>query len=122
MSIDRLAAKVAAIPPNARGRRRYPEALKREIMAALAASQMTHKAFAERLGISGMNLCHWRELAPKRAAKKRQKASFKKIILEPESVDPGSLCMRMPNGAVLEGLSVATAAELITSLSRGAPC
>lgn len=41
MSIDRIAAKIAAVPLNARGHRRYPATLKREIMTVLPRSGMT---------------------------------------------------------------------------------
>jgi transposase-like protein len=56
MSLDRLAAKVAAIPLNTRGRRRYTAALRKEIMTALAASGLSHQAFAEKIGVSGAEI------------------------------------------------------------------
>jgi transposase-like protein len=126
MSLDRLAAKVAALALNSRGHRRYPEALKREIMAAFSASDLTHKEFAERVGVSDANLCYWRNMAPKRVAKgpsaaKSPTVAFKPLIIEPEAVSTG-LTLRAPGGVVLEGLSVETAAALIGALAARSSC
>ena len=112
MSIDRLAAKIAAVPLNARGRRQYPAALRREIMAALAGSGLTHGAFAEKAGVAICNLAKWKNLAPR---PKRTTAAFKAIFVEPEAKHQG-LSLKAPGGVVIEGLSVSSAAELLAAL------
>lgn len=120
MSIERLAAKVAAIPLNRRGRRRYPAPLRREIMAALSTSGLTQRDFAAKVGVPHGSFANWQDLAPPRPAK-RPTPGFKAIALEPEATAVG-LCLRAPGGIVLENLSVAAAAELIAALTARSPC
>lgn len=120
MSIDRLAAKIAALPLNARGRRSYPLALRREVMASLATSGMTRKDFAAKVGLPGPNLSNWRKFAPK-ARPKRVPERFRALAVEPEG-SPEMLSLRAPGGVVVEGLTVATAVELIAALAGRPAC
>lgn len=121
MSIDRLAAKIAAIPKNKRGRRRYPDSLKREIMTALPASGMSNKDFAAKIGVSHANLCYWRDSQPP-PTKRASTGGFKAISVETEATPATGICLRGPGGVVIEGLSLAAAAELIAALSGRSSC
>ncbi len=120
MSINRLAAKVAAVPLNNRGHRRYGEPLKREIMTALASSGLTHKDFAEQVGLPEANLCHWRDFGPAPATVAAG-GSFKSIVVEPERPS-NYLSLRAPGGVVVEGLTIDAAADLIAALAVRASC
>ena len=120
MSIEQLAAKIAAIPVNHRGHRIYGKSLKLEIMAALPKSGLTHKEFAERVGVPAANLCHWREhrgALPSVAAVSR----FKELVIEADRSSE-RLILRAPGGAVIEGLSIADAADLLIALAARSPC
>lgn len=123
MSIDQIAARIGAAPVNARGRRSYSSVLRREIMAAYAASGLTKEAFAEKVGVPSANLSNWRKLAPKREPR-RSTGLFRAVAVEPDASSSASatLSLRVPGGAVIEGLSIATAAELIAVLSGRPPC
>jgi hypothetical protein len=88
-------------------------------MAALAKSGLTQQDFSAKVGVAGINLNHWRDLLPKRMPVK--KAQFKTIALEPEASASG-LCLRAPGGIVLDGLSIASAAELIAALASRSAC
>lgn len=120
MTIDRLAAKIAGLPRKASGRRLYPEALKREIAVALAASGLTHDDFAAKVGVPSSCLSNWKKQAVARAP--RQLApSFKTIAVEPET-RVTNLSLRAPGGVVIEGLTVSAVAELLAALTERSSC
>jgi transposase-like protein len=120
MSIEQLAAKVAALPANARGRRRYPTSLQRQILMALAQSGLRQKTFADRLGMSVANLAKWHARAP-RAKAQSKTAAFKRVIAT-ESSATAVFSLRAPGGVVLEGLTAEAAADLIAALARRPTC
>lgn len=116
MSIDRLAAKVAALPLNARGRRRYPQALRIDALRTLSASDLSSDAFAEKIGVPNGTIASWKASASKSPAKWRPSA-FKTIAVEPATKPATMVSLRTPDGVVVEGLSIAAAADLIAALS-----
>lgn len=120
MSIEQLAAKIAAIPLNHRGHRIYGKSLKLEIMAALPKSGLTHKDFAERIGVPGANLCHWREHRDALSAVAGV-SKFKELVIEADRSSE-RLSLRAPGGVVIEGLSIAAAADLLIALAARSGC
>jgi transposase-like protein len=119
MSLDQLMAKVSAAPLNAQGRRKYTTELKREIMAALCESGLSHEGFAGKIGVPSNNLSNWRKFAPK--LKTKRPAKFRAIAVEPE-VKRESLTIKTAGGLVIEGLSISATAELLSALSARSTC
>ena len=121
MSIDQLAAKIAAVPLNGRGHRRYPKALKQDIMSALASSDLSRRDFASRIGLAAVNLEHWRGFAPKRKSGGPAASQFKNITVEADR-SSARLSVRAPGGVIVDGLTVDAVADLIAALAARSSC
>jgi hypothetical protein len=120
-SLSQLAAVVEALPLNGRGHRRYGDALRQEIMAALASSGLSMGEFAGRVGISDGNLARWKGEAETMSPRMRRDA-FKTIEVADPAPSTSGLTLRGPSGLVIEGLTLDECAALLRAVGGGSGC
>ena len=112
-----LAAKVAALPKNSGGNRRYPAALRPTILAArsryVAAGGSTRE-FSAQLGVHAATLTYWSEGKPK--SKKRGRV--RRVRLSdpaPRATPPAVAVIILPGGPRIEGLTT----RQLMAIARG---
>jgi len=112
--ISALKKRIEQVPRNERGRRRYGRALRAEICEAVQRRRSageTYAAIAADLGIAKSLLAGWmRDYA--------RGAPVREVVVTTEAAPAGAnggkkLSLRLPGGAVVEGLSVEDVAELL---------
>ena len=113
---------------DALGRRRTPRERRAELLAAYRQSGLTQKAFARREGITYTTFCCWAQAERRKgklpvapAGRKRQRTQrvppvrFVEAALAPTSAS-APLEVRLPDGTMLRGASVAELAALVRAL------
>lgn len=111
--ITEFRSAVEAIGPRGRGRR-YPRRLRRLALKLLAKWEATGRSralLASRLGLAEQTLARWREQEDEAP----DSGPFREVVVTP--IRPRSLVLTTATGHRVEGLDVASAADLLRLLS-----
>lgn len=114
-----LRKELSQAPKNRRGYRRVSPALRQKVVALSTTWRSEggkQQDLARRLGLSIHTISGWRQLARETARARRKQIRVVEIAEEPAKTPISPLCISMPSGLRIEGLSIIDAIAVAKEL------